>query len=52
MLLIGGIGGQVWVVFAHGFSLEIDFVSVVHESVEDGIGESGFADVVMPFVGR
>ena len=47
MLLIGGIGGQVWVVFAHGFSLEIDFVSVVHESVEDGIGESGFADVVM-----
>ena len=28
-------------------SLEIDFVSVVHESVEDDIGECGFADIVV-----
>ena len=34
--------------FAHGFSFHVDGVSVVHESVEDGIGEGGVADDFMP----
>ena len=35
--------------FAHGFSFEIYLVSVVYEAVEDGIGQGGIADDVVPF---
>jgi len=32
----------------HGFALQFQPVSAVQQSVEDGIGEGGLADVVMP----
>ena len=31
---------------------EVNFVSIVHQAVEDGIGEGGVADAVVPFFGR
>ena len=34
--------------FAHRFSLEMDFVGVVQEPVEDRVGKRGIADVVVP----
>ena len=38
--------------FSHGFSLEIELVSVVNQPVKDRIGECGVADAVVPFFGR
>ena len=35
---------------AHGFALELDAVGVVDEAVEDGIGEGGLADHLVPGV--
>ena len=32
--------------------LRLYFVSIVHQAVEDGIGEGGVADAVVPFFGR
>jgi NAD dependent epimerase/dehydratase family len=41
------------VLFAHGFlGRELDAVSVVHESVEDGIGEAPAAEVLVPVAHR
>ena len=34
--------------FAHGLTLEFETVGVVNDTIEDGIGEYGFADDVMP----
>ena len=39
-------------VFAQAFSLQIDTVGVVDDAIEDGIGDGGIADDVMPFVDR
>ena len=44
--------GQVVVFFSHGFSFQIERVGVVHEAVEDGIGECGIADDVVPLFDR
>lgn len=33
---------------AHGFSLQRDGVSVVNEAVEDGVGQGGVSDGLMP----
>ena len=41
-------GGQFLLGFTHRFALECDLVGVMHEPVEDGIGEGGIADGVMP----
>ena len=38
--------------FAHGVSFEFEFVSVVHESVENGIGDSAVTECSMPLVER
>ena len=38
--------------FAHRFSFEVDFVSVVDQTVEDGVGQSGIADHLMPMFDR
>ena len=38
---------QVSAFFPHGFSLQIDGVSVVDEAVEDGIGKRRVADEFM-----
>jgi hypothetical protein len=38
--------------FAHGFSFEIDLVGVVHQPVEDGVGQGGIADEVVPLLDR
>jgi hypothetical protein len=43
---------QVSAFFAHGFSLQIDGVSVVDEAVEDGIGEGRVADEFVPLLDR
>ena len=43
---------QLFFVFSHGFSLEIELVSVVNQTVKDRIGECGVADAVVPFFGR
>ena len=53
-VLLFGLGGgcQLCSAFAHGVSLEIDLVGVVHQAVEDGVGEGGVADDVVPFVDR
>jgi len=32
--------GQLFLSFSHGFSFELELVGVVHEAVEDGIGET------------
>ena len=34
--------------FTHGLTFEIEFVGVVHQSVEDGVGQGGIAEVLMP----
>ena len=34
--------------FSHGFSLECDGVSVVDESVENGVGQGGVSDGFVP----
>ena len=51
MTLLGS-SSSIFFLFSHGFSLEVNFVSIVHQAVEDGIGEGGVADAVVPFFGR
>lgn len=36
--------------FAHGVAFQSQSVSVVHQAVEDGIGEGGLVDVGVPLV--
>lgn len=47
-----GVGGRglwgVGFVLSHGASFELDAVSVVNDAVEDGIGQGGVADGLMP----
>ena len=38
--------------FPHALAVEFDAVGIMHEAVEDGVGEGGFADHVMPCVDR
>jgi hypothetical protein len=35
---------------SHGTSFELDAVGVVNEAIQDGIGEGGVGDVVMPVI--
>jgi hypothetical protein len=35
---------------SHGTSFELDVVSVVNEAIQDGIGEGGVGDVVVPVI--
>ena len=44
----GVVGGQVGEFFAHRLAFEIEAIGVVHESVEDGVREHGFAQVIVP----
>ena len=44
--------GQLFSLFSHGLSFELELVGVVHEAVEDGIGESGVADRFVPVIER
>ena len=49
-LLLGGGGGrQFGVTFSQGFSLQVDAVGVVDEAVENGVGEGGFANDLVPW---
>ena len=34
--------------FAHGFSAHLDAVSIVDQTVEDAVGNSGIADLLVP----
>jgi hypothetical protein len=43
--------GQVRFGFSHRFSFE-QLVGVVHKTIEDGIGDGRFADVVVPLLDR
>ena len=38
--------------FAHGVSFQFEFVGVVHESVEDGLGDRAVAEGGVPLVER
>lgn len=38
--------------FSHALSAELEAVRVVNEAVQDGVGESGIADRVMPALHR
>ncbi len=38
--------------FPHGFSLQIDLVSIMHEAVQDGIGEGRVHHDIMPVFNR
>ena len=40
--------GQALSFLSHGFSFQIDLVSIVNEPVKDGVSESRIADNVMP----
>ena len=44
--------GQLGEDFAHGLALEREAVGVVHEPVQDGVGERIVADAGVPLVGR
>jgi hypothetical protein len=33
---------------AHGLAAHLDAVSIVHQAVEDAVGESGIADLLVP----
>ena len=37
-----------WAFSAHAVSFQLDAVGVVDDAVEDGIGDGGFADHLMP----
>ena len=37
-------------VFAHGLSYERDAIGVVHDAVEDGVGERGIAEKGVPLI--
>jgi hypothetical protein len=34
--------------FAHGFSFQLEFIGIVDEAIEDGIGHGGIADEFVP----
>ena len=36
--------------FAHGFSFQVELVGVVHEAVEDGVGQGRITDGVVPLL--
>ncbi len=38
--------------FAHRVALEVDFVGVVHEAIEDGIGDSTVTEIGVPLIER
>ena len=38
--------------FAHAFSLDVQAMGVVDEAVEDGVGERGIADDLVPLLDR
>ena len=40
--------GQAGVMFSHGASFELELAGVMDESVEDGVGEGGVAEQLMP----
>ena len=57
----GGIGSSLGLVvkraffggvFAHAFSFDLQTMGVVDEAVEDGVGERGIADDVVPLIDR
>jgi hypothetical protein len=50
-ILLLGLGGarQIRFAFTHRASFEIDLVSFVYQPVEDGVGQRGIADEVVPF---
>jgi len=53
LLLGGGRRGQLGSpALAHGLALEGDAVGVVHEAVEDGVGEGWVADDLVPVLDR
>ncbi len=51
-MLIGGWGARQWLglALAHGLPFEGDAVGVVHQPVEDGIGQRWIADERMPML--
>ncbi len=44
--------GQLGFGFSHRFSLEIDPVGVMDETVEDGVGQGGITDDRVPLIDR
>ena len=50
MLLRAGGSRQFTVAFSHGFTFEVDAVSVVYQAVENGIAEGGIADDVVSMI--
>ena len=44
--------GQLFSSFSHRLSFELEVVGVVHEAVEDRIGEGGIADRIVPVIER
>ena len=50
-LLLGWGGGrQLCVTFSHGFSLQFDPVSVVYETIQNGVGQGRIADGFVPML--
>ena len=52
LILPDGSGGVKFCVFPHRISFELNPVSIVDEAIEDGVGESGIAEVIMPEIDR
>ena len=50
LLLVVCVRGQGDDVFSHGFYVEVEPKSAVHNPVEDSVGDSGFTDVVVQFL--
>ncbi len=38
--------------FSHGFSFKLNSVSVVNQAVQDGIGNRGIPDMIVPIFNR
>jgi hypothetical protein len=52
LILPDGSGGVKFCVFPHRISFELNPVSIVDEPIEDGVGESRIAEVIMPEIDR
>jgi len=48
--LLGGIGVSQVFVLSHGFSAQSELVGVMHQPIEDGVGEGGIADRGVPLL--
>ncbi len=50
LLFRKGGGRQLCVTFSHRFSLQIDPVSVVYKTIQDGVGQGRIADDLVPMI--